>query len=182
MVLFFACYLFFCWRWRVLFEFRNCGIHFVPRLSGRNENIHLRLKPTPIPQGASQDSHKRRIPGFEFGTGHSRSAVGTKTAFVFASPDAGCEMVTQLSARQSEGLCRYQYCRSESAASHSLAISTMTFEHHDWIGRACVANRAAGTTTGKGYFHVLVITQFKDNDLFVLILAALPAALALSGD
>ena len=28
----------------------------------------------------------------------------------------------------------------------------------------------------------LAIAQFKDNDLFVLILAALPAALALSGD
>jgi hypothetical protein len=58
----------------------------------------------------------------------------------------------------------------------------MTFEHHDWIGSAFVANRAAGTTTGKGYFHVLVIAQLKDNDSFVLILAALPAALALSGD
>jgi hypothetical protein len=40
------------WQRWILLKFWNCGIHFVPRLRVRNENVHLRLEPTWIIQGA----------------------------------------------------------------------------------------------------------------------------------
>jgi len=65
-------------------------------------------------------------------------------------------MVTQLSARYSKRLRRHQDSSSESAAGHSLAITTMTFEHHDRLRSTFVADRAAGTATGKRDFHVIL--------------------------
>src|SRR4029077_7713796 len=62
-------------------------------------------------------------------------------------------MVSQLAARQSKCLCRHQHCRSESAASHLLAIATMTFEHHDWPCITFVTNRPARAAAGKRCFH-----------------------------
>src|SRR4029077_14334446 len=101
MALFFASYLPLCWYWRILLEFWNLRIHLIPRLRIRNEEIHLRLEPAGIIQSAGQDSHKLRFSSLKFASRNSRPAFGTKTAFVFSSPDAGCEMVTQSSACQS---------------------------------------------------------------------------------
>src|SRR5438046_8665989 len=102
-----------CWRWRVLLEFRNRGIHLVPRLSVRNENIHLRMKPTRIVEAASQDSHKLRFLSFKFASRNSGPAFGTKTAFVLPPPDARREMVAQLSACYSKCRSRQQHSWTE---------------------------------------------------------------------
>ena len=143
----------FLWYWRILFEFRNRGIHLVPRLRVGNENIHLRLKPARIIKASSQDSHKGRFYSFKFASRNSGSAFRTKTAFMFASPDAGREMVTQLSADQSKRLSRQQQPGSESAAGPLLAIATMTLKHHDRLSVAFVPNRATRAATGKRSVH-----------------------------
>src|SRR4030095_1291885 len=98
-----------CWYWWVLFKLRNCGIHFVPRLGVRNENVHLRLKPTRVIQRASENSDERRIASFKLASRKSRPAFGTKAAFVFSTPDTRREMVTQLPAGESKCLPRYQH-------------------------------------------------------------------------
>lgn len=144
--------LFFWWR-RILLEFRNRGIHLVPWLRIRNEEIHLRLEPARIIERASQDSHKRRFCSFKFASRNTRSAFRTKTAFMFSSPDTGREMVTQSSACQSKRPSRHQHPGSESAASHLLTIATMALKHHDRLRNAFVANRTAGATAGERYFH-----------------------------
>jgi hypothetical protein len=133
------------WRGWILLEFRNRRIHLVPRLGFRNEDVHLWLKPARIIQTAGQDSDKRRIALFGFGSGHSRPALGTKTALVLSSSDAGGEVVMQLSARHSKRLCRHQHRGSEPASGCVLAISTMTFQHHDRLRIAFVTNCSAGT-------------------------------------
>jgi hypothetical protein len=145
--------LFFWWR-RILLEFRNRGIHLVPWLRIRNEEIHLRLEPARIIERASQDSHKLRFCSFKFASRNTRSAFGTKTAFMFSSPDTGREMVTQSSACQSKRLSRHQHPGSESAASHLLTIATMALKHHDRLRNAFVANCAARTAASERYFHV----------------------------
>lgn len=76
---------------------------------------------------------------------------------MFASSDAGREMVTQLSARQSKRLCRHQHGRSESTATDLLAVTAMAFQHHDRLGRAFVANCATDAAAGERYFHSRVI-------------------------
>jgi hypothetical protein len=136
-----------------LLKIRNRWIHLIPWLSVRNENLHLRLKPAWIIEAAGEDPHKLRFSCFKFRPSESRSAFGTKTALVFSPRNTGCEMVTQLSARQSKRRHRHQNCGSKSAASHSLAIATMTFEHHDWLGRALVPNRTAGAATSENCFN-----------------------------
>ena len=145
--------LFLCRQRRILIELRNCGIHLVPRLGVRNEDVHLWLKPTRIIEAASQDSHKGRFYSFKFASRNSGSAFRTKTAFMFASPDAGREMVTQLSADQSKRLSRQQQPGSESAAGPLLAIATMTLKHHDRLSVAFVPNRATRAATGKRNLH-----------------------------
>ncbi len=155
--------LFFWWR-RVLLKFRDRGIHLVPRLRIRNENIHLRLKPTRIVQRASQDSDKRRISSLKFASRNTRPAFGTKTTFMFSAPDTGCEMVTQLSVRQSKCRFRQQQPGNESAASHVLTIATMAFEHHDRLGSAFVSNRAAGAASSERYFHVILSRRNRRAD------------------
>src|SRR6266498_498917 len=84
--------------WWVLPEFRNCGIHLIPRWRVRNKNIHLRVKPTRVIQAAGQDSDKLRIACFKFASRNSGTAFRTKTAFVFPARQARGEMITQLSA------------------------------------------------------------------------------------
>jgi hypothetical protein len=144
--------LFFWWR-RILLEFRNRGIHLVPWLRIRNEEIHLRLEPARIIERASQDSHKLRFCSFKFASRNTRSAFGTKTAFMFSSPDTGREMVTQLSACQSKRPSRHQHPGSESAASHLLTIATMALKHHDRLRSAFVPNGTARTAPTERYFH-----------------------------
>jgi hypothetical protein len=138
----------------------------------RNENIHLGSKPTRIIKTAGKDSHEWRITRFKFGSCKSRPAFGTITAFMLASSDAGREMVTQLSARQSKRLCRYQDCGNKSAATHLLAIAAMAFQHHDRFCSTFVTNRAAGAATGERYFHIhlqrasppaAIFCSFKDS-------------------
>jgi len=73
---------------------------------------------------------------------------------MFASSDAGREMVTQLSARQSKRLCRHQHGRSESAATDLLAVTAMAFQHHDRLCSALVTNRTADAAAGEGIFIV----------------------------
>src|SRR5262249_1531616 len=124
------------------------GIHLIPRLRVRNENVHLRLKPTRIIQCAGQNSDGLRLL-FKFAAGNERSAFRTKTALVFSSADAGRKMVAQLSARQSKRFCGHHHCGSKSAASQSLAIATVTFEHHGRLSGAFITNCAAGAATGK---------------------------------
>jgi hypothetical protein len=72
---------------------------------------------------------------------------------MFSARSARREVIAQLSARQSKRLRRRQYCRSESAASHVLAIATMALKHHDWFSSNFVANRTAGIAAGERYFH-----------------------------
>lgn len=140
--------------WWVLLEFRNCGIHLVPRLRVGNENVHLRPKPARIVKASCQNSHKRRITSFKFASSNPRPAFGTKSALMFPESNAGRKMVAQLSARQSKCLSRKQHPGSESGASPLLTIATMAFEHHDRLRTAFVSNRAAGTATSKRYFHI----------------------------
>src|SRR5262249_39729330 len=102
---------------------------------------------------ASEHSDKRRFTCFKFRSGNSRPAFGTKTAFVFSSPNAGCEVIMQLSARQSKRLCWHHDCGRESAARHLLAIATVTFEHHDRLCSNLVTNRAARAAAGEWNFH-----------------------------
>src|SRR5207244_12934815 len=98
MALSFAFYLLLCWYWRILLKLRNHVIHFVPLLDVRNDNVHLRLKPTRVVQRTSQDSDKRRIASFKLASRKSRAAFGTKAAFMFSTPETRREMVTQLPA------------------------------------------------------------------------------------
>ncbi len=155
MALFFASYLLLCWYWRVLLKFRDCRIHFVPRLGVRNENVHLWLKPTRIIQAACQDSDKRRIASFKFASRNSRSAFRTKTPLVLPASDAGRKMVAQLPARKSKCFSRQQHAGNKSAPSRLLTIATMAFKHHDWLSGGFVTNRAARAPASERYFHVI---------------------------
>src|SRR5438094_9027880 len=145
--------LFLCRQRRILIELRNCGIHLVPRLGVRNEDVHLWLKPARIIETASQDSHKGRFYSFKFASCNPGPAFRTETASMFASSDAGREMVTQLSAWESKRFSRQQQPGSESAASPLLAIAAMALKHHDRFRGAFVTNRAARAAAGKRYFH-----------------------------
>ena len=43
-------------RRRIVFELRDCGVHVVPGLGIRSEEIHLRLKPTGVIEAAGSDA------------------------------------------------------------------------------------------------------------------------------
>jgi len=114
----------------------------------------------PSPAETNSD-HRDSLPGPRQIVNHSLRIqlpsfairIRTKTAFMFASSDAGREMVTQLSARQSKRLCRHQHGRSESAATDLLAVTAMAFQHHDRLCSALVTNRTADAAAGERYFH-----------------------------
>src|SRR5262249_57451370 len=95
-----------CWRWRILFEFRNRWIHLVPRLRIRNKNVHLRFEPTGVIQAARQHTDKGRISFFKLSTGDAGSTFGTKTAFMFFALDTSCLVVAQLSLLYSKFITR----------------------------------------------------------------------------
>ena len=138
------------WHRRVILEFRNRGIHLVPRLRVGNEEVHLRLEPTWVVQCSRQHSDEGRIARFRFGAGHSRSAFGAKTALVFSRADARREMVTQLSACNSKSISRNHDRGGTRAARHVLAIAAMTVDHHHRFGGDFVTNGAAGAASGNG--------------------------------
>ena len=128
------------------------------------------MKPTRIIQGAGQNSDELRLL-FKFAAGNSRSAFGTKTALVFSAGNAGRKMVAQLSARQSKRLGWHQHCGNKCAARQLLAITTMAFEHHDWLASAFVTNRAACAAVGKRNLHErfllirnLSLNKFRQQD------------------
>src|SRR5206468_4192975 len=123
------------WQGRIKFIFRNCRVHLIPRLRVRNENIHLRAKPAWIIQAAGGDSDKSRGSLVGFAASDSRAAVRTKAAFVFAACQARCEMVAQLSLRQTKCRRGHEQTGDESAARHSLAVAAMTLERDDGFSR-----------------------------------------------
>src|SRR5437764_5356444 len=113
-----------------MLEFRNCRIHMIPWLRVRYKKIHLGTKPTRVIQAASRDSDHFRRPAIGFAARNGRAAFGAKATPVLAAGGTRCEMVAQLPLRQAKCGRRREQTWDKSAAAHSLAVATVTLEHH----------------------------------------------------
>src|SRR5262249_419045 len=124
---------------RILFHF---GIHHIPWLGARGEDVHARLVPGRIVQA-------RRVNGYELRTvrrlkADRRAAVRTESARHGFT--AGLRLSIKLgSSRQKPKPIRpNNQKRSEGASARTLAIATVTIRRHDGLRRALISNRAAG--------------------------------------
>src|SRR5437899_10128730 len=111
-------------KWRILGELRQVGIHEIPRLCFRCEDVHLRTKPTQIVQTRGFDADKLRsgITLPDDGT----AALNAKAAVVMTA-----------------------HC----AVSESLTVAAMAIQHRERSCHAFVTNRAARTAALIRNFH-----------------------------
>ena len=137
----------------ILVVFRNRRVHSIPWLRIRGKNVELRTKPTRVIQAAGVDSDdpRRALPIFP--ACQSRAALGAKPAPVVTEFGARRKMVARRATRDLECVCRHKHDEIAYAAACTLAIPTVTAEHRHGLGRAFVADCAAGASSSNGYVH-----------------------------
>jgi hypothetical protein len=133
---------------RILFELRQRGIHFVPRVRVTCPHVHLGFEPTRIIQARGPDRNKLR-----HGIGldrNRRATVRAKASAGHAAPFAGRRMKAGRALQELESFRRHDDKRRKRPATGSLAIATVTVKHQNWCGCGFVANCAASASTGQG--------------------------------
>ena len=84
-------------------ELRQRHIHCIPRLRVRDEEIHLRTKPTGIIEASRRDTQELFIRAeIAFTARDARTAVGAKAALVLATSETRREVIFQLAFGQAK--------------------------------------------------------------------------------
>ena len=126
------------WGVRMLLD---SGIHMIPWLRARGENIHSRSIDGWISQTCCLQAQNVRQP-FQFHR-HLATAIRTKPTFDSLAGSTDDFVITRLSI-DLNGRSRHHDDCSVSASTCLLAVSTMTVQHKDWIGAAFAMDRATG--------------------------------------
>ena len=114
---------------RILLVFWNRGIHLIPRLCVRGEDVVLRPEPTRIVQTTGIDPDDFGCALAIFAAGQPRATLGAKTALVTADGGTRREMIAALTARHFECSGRHDHDAGVTRAGRALAIATVTIEH-----------------------------------------------------
>ena len=142
-------------RW-ILLVFWNRGIHLIPRLCVRGENVALRVEPTRIVQTTGIDPNDFGWALAIFAAGQPRATLGAKTALVTADGGTGREVIAALAARHFECSGRHDHDAGVTRAGRPLAVATVTIEHRHRFRSAFVADSAARASARKGEVHKIV--------------------------
>jgi hypothetical protein len=141
---------------RILLVFWNRGIHLVPRLCVRGENVVLRVEPTRIVQTTGIDPNDFGWALAIFAAGQPRATLGAKTALVTADGGTRREMIAALTACHFECSGRHDHDGGVTRAGRALAIATVTIEHRHRFRSAFVADGPACASARKGEVHKIV--------------------------
>jgi hypothetical protein len=143
----FVCVGGYCWNFGIAGSIwsHGCASEIKMSICGRNQ------LGSAIPTGQNANKVPRLIRRFR--AGNARAALRAKTAFVLSAGQAWSEMIAQFTSGQLKRLCRHEHGGREPATRDVLAIATMAFEHHNWLSRAFVTNRAANAATSKRNLH-----------------------------
>ena len=133
---------------RVLFKLREGGVHLVPRVCVGYPDICLGSEPAWIIQARRSDRnelrHRVRLDQ------ERRAALVAKTPVGFSAHFAWRRMEVGGALDETEGFRRHYEEGGEWASAGSLAIPTVTMQHHHWGCGGFIADRAASATAGNG--------------------------------